>query len=603
MKKQKLALVAVVILLALPTVAFSAAAVNAPPGPAAAVVLTIIPPNLPADGGSYPAAVVSLVDANQNPTAALNAINVFLTSSQPNIASVPDSITIAPGNEYAIANVTTTATPGAALITAHAEGYGAPQDVDLTTSTPSGFPSKLVVYASPSEFLPRNDVGVVRVEVVDEAGQPSKAISPIPVLLTSSNGTVAQMDQSSVTIPAGTIIASGTFHTADFGQAVIAAVSTGYSTGTASVVVDAPCSTNCGAYKLSLKLVPGLLPADGRSYAALEVGLETLTGKPAVSTSDTIVQLASDTPEVASISNLVAIPGEQISVLTNITTSALAGSANFTASAAGLVPDSIVLKTVIPAPSKLQAYVAPPSSAFSANGNYPILVVQLQDSNGNPARARQTTDLVVTSSNGSLVSSFVSLSIPKGSDYIFSYLHTQGVGLTVLKVSSQGLVSSAVSLISKPSPLSVSLVLSSASNGIIFANQTGTFTFSVSFVGVPLQNVNVTWLASGGAIVSPPNGTTGAGGSTSTVFTPPTYGRYNVTANAFTPQTGPISRTLSIIVAQVPVKPSPSLLDQILGYWYYFVAAAVVVVIAAVYLLRMRRKKQRAEIEAGFEVV
>jgi hypothetical protein len=260
------------------------------------------------------------------------------------------------------------------------------------------------------------------------------------------------------------------------------------------------------------------------------------------------------------------------------------------------------VKSVIPAPSKLQAYVAPPSSAFSANGNYPILVVQLQDSDGNPARARQATDLVVTSSNGSLVSSFISLTIPKESDYIFSYLHTEGVGLTALKVSSQGLVSSQVALISKPSPLSVNLVLS-ASNGLIFANQTGTFTFTVSFVGVPLQNVNVTWLASGGAVVSPPNGTTGAGGSTSTVFIPPNYGKYNVTANAFTPQTGPISRTLSIIVAQVPVKPSPSLLDQILGYWYYFVVAAAVVVIALVYLLRMRRKKQRAEIEAGFEVV
>ena len=89
----------------------------------------------------------------------------------------------------------------------------------------------------------------------------------------------------------------------------------------------------------------------------------------------------------------------------------------------------------------------------------------------------------------------------------------------------------------------------------------------------------------------------------STVFKPPTFGMYNVTATAQTPQTGTVVRTLSFVVAEVPAKPTPSLVTQILGYWYYFVAAAAVVVVVAVYLFRLRRKKQRAEIEAGFEVV
>ena len=603
MKGIRLALTAVVLLLTLQAVASASAVASSNPGPATSLVLTIIPPKLPADGGAYSAIIVSLVDSKGDPTAALNPITVFLTSSQPNIAAVPNSVLIRAGTEYGISNITTTTTPGTAYITAHAEGYGAPQDVLLTTLTPSGFPSRLVLYTSPSEYLPGNNKGIVRVEVVDAAGEPSKAINPIPVLLTSSNATVAIIDQSEVTIPAGAILATGSVETSSTGTAVIAGVSTGYQSGTTSIVVDSPCSTSCGASKLALSLVPGILPADGHSYQAVQIGLETQSGSPAIARSDTIVQLASDKPEVASVGNLVAIPAGEASVLTNLTTSALAASAVLTASAAGLVPANVTVSTIIPAPSRLQAYVAPPSSAYSGLGNYPILVVQLQDSNGNPARARQTTNLVVTSSNASLVSSSISLTIPQGNDYVFSYLQTSGTGQSVLKVSSQGLVSSQVQLNSDPGPLENSLVLSSSSNGIILANQTGDFVFSLSYVGTPLQDINVTWQASGGATLSPSSGVTGADGSASTVFTPPTYGRYNVTATATTPQTGTISKTISILVAQVPSKPAPSLAEVVLGYWYYIAAAVAIVVIAVVYLFRMRRKKQRAEIEAGFEVV
>jgi uncharacterized membrane protein YwaF len=58
-----------------------------------------------------------------------------------------------------------------------------------------------------------------------------------------------------------------------------------------------------------------------------------------------------------------------------------------------------------------------------------------------------------------------------------------------------------------------------------------------------------------------------------------------------------------LIVAQIPQKPPETLAQELIGFWYYIVAAVAVVIVALVYLFRMRRKKQRAEIEAGFEVV
>ena len=602
-----LALVAALLLSSVQFLPTSAATSNVP-GIPAGIVLSVIPPKLPADSGTYPALVVSVDDANTLPTVTLKNVTVFLASSQTNIASVPDSVVIPAGQEYVIVNITTTTTPGNAMVTAQSQGLISPPPSPVTTVTPSGYPSKLLVFTSPATFLPRADSGTLRVEVVDEAGLPSKAISPIGVGLSSSNASVATLGQTSLIVPAGSILVDGSFSTLDPGSAVITATSGGYQSGAALVNVDKPgsCTGSCVPVKLALRVVaggtPGALPTDGQIYKVLEVSLQTFSGTPATSTSDTVVQLTSDNPNVASVISLITIPAGSISTLADITTSALAGIANVTATAAGLIPSTIPVMTVIPAPSRLQTYIAPPSSAFSNNGNYPILVVQLQDASGNPARARQDTNVVVTSSNSSLLTSFVTLGISKGKDYVFSYLHTKGSGKSVLTATSQDLTSSQSQLQSVPSPLVVKLSEVSPLTPFIYNNQTATFQFSAFLEGQPVQNLNVTWATTGGTI-TPAVGNTGTSGSTSITFIPDKFGAYNVSASANSPQTGFVSFVSTIIVAQVPPKPSPTLAQQILSLWYYLVAAAVVVVIAVVYLLRMRRKKQRAEIEAGFEVV
>ena len=596
--------------LLLSTVQFlpTSAATPNTPGIPAGVVLTVVPPKLPADGGTYPALVVSVEDANSLPTVTMKNVTVFLTSSQTNIASVNDTVVIPAGQEYAVVNITTTTTPGTAMITAQSQGLTSPPPSLVQTVKPSGYPSKLLVFTSPETFLPRADSGIVRVEVVDDAGFPSKAITPIPVSLSSSNASVASLGQPSLVIPAGSILADGSFSTSDSGSAVITATSGNYQTGAAVVTVEkaGTCIGTCVPVKLALRVIaggsPGLLPADGQIYKALEVSLETFSGSPAVSSSDTVVQLTSDDPNVANVIDLVTIPAGSISTMAEVTTSALASEANLTATAAGLIPATVPVQTVIPAPSKLQTYVAPASSAYSSYGNYPILVVQLQDNNGNPARARQDTSVVVTSSNSTLLSSFVTLGIPEGYDYVFSYLQTKGVGKSVLTATSQDLASSQSQLTSVPSPLAVKLSLTSTTASWIYENQTATLQFSAFLEGQPVQNLNVTWATTGGTI-TPTEGSTGTTGTTSITFIPGSYGAYNISASANSPQTGFVSLVYPLIVAQIPPTPAPTLAQEVLGLWYYLVAAAAVVVVALVYLMRMRRKKQRAEIEAGFEVV
>ena len=622
MTRKSLAVAIAVALMLVQAVPVSLAA-SGPPTQPASVVLTIIPPKLPADGGIYPAAVVSLLDSSGNPTAALSNVTIFLSSDQTNIAAVPSSVTVYAGDAYAIANVTTTTTPGTAMITATSQGLKSQQSqsvsVPLTTVTPSGYPSRLLVFTSPSTFLPNLPAGAnngtVRVEVVDQAGAPSKAITPITVSLSSSNSSIASLGQQSLTIPAGSIYADGSFVTSNpGGPAFITASSSGYSSGFASVTVLKPgsCTSACVPAKIALSVVAagsGALPTDGGNYKVVEVSLETQSGAPINSPSPVYVALTSDNPGVASVQSLVEIPAHSISTIATVTTTPLAGSATITGTPASpnepLSSASVAVTTQIPAPSKLQAYIAPVSVPYIENGNYPILVVQLQDSGGNPARARQDTSVLVTSSNGSLLSTFVTVGIPKGSDYVFSYLHVKGVGQSELTAVSSDLSSSQVALTSAASPLLISLNIASLSYGgghIIYANQTATFTFSATLDGQPVQNVNVTWSSSSG-FLNPLKGNTGTSGSSSTIFTPSSFGAYNITAAANSLETGRTVLTYYLTVAQVQQKAPPSLLQQIEGYWYYFVAAAAVVVIAVFYLFRMRRKKARAEIEAGFEVV
>jgi hypothetical protein len=428
------------------------------------------------------------------------------------------------------------------------------------------------------------------------------------VLLSSSDVSIANLDQNSLTINTGDIYATGTFQSnSNSGQAVITASSTGYVSGGAIVTVVSPCSGSCGPSKLLLKLVPGTLPTDGRTYSALEVGLATSGGKPAVSSLNTIVQLVSDTPDVVSVPDFVTILAGSISVLAPLTTSSLQGHSSITAVSSSLLPGNSSVKTVIPAPSVLQAYLAPPSTFVTSVGNSPILVIQLQDSSGNPARARVVTDITVTSSNSSMVSGPIHMSVEKGLDYVSTHLTVSGSGQSALTVSSQGLSSSHVNLQLAKSPLVDKLNAyipkgTPYGTGTMYSNGTATVTLSVSFLGHPVQSLKVAWTATKGSIL-PANSTTNSNGVTSATFTPNTIGAASISASASSPQTGPISLTYHITVIQAPKPPSRSLLQQILSYWYLIVVAAAAALVTAFYLLRMRRKKQRAEIEAGFEVV
>jgi hypothetical protein len=604
----------VVLLLFVQAVPFSTAASSTIPGQAVGLVLTITPPKLPACVPSIrctdPAVIVSLVDANSLPSAATSAITVYLTSSLPNIAYFPSAfpyqVMIQPGKTYVVVNVTTTATPGTTEITASSSGL-ASASADLTTVEPSGFPDKLSVFASPDEFQGTSvQQGIVKVELVDDAGLPSKAIVQVNVSLTSSNPSLASLAQNNLTIPAGSLYASGAFESGiGKGTAVITASSTGFQSGDSIVtLVTDSCTGPCVPVGLNLRVLSGSgsvgnLPADGQDYDVLEVSLLDSQGGPATATSNVAVQLSTSKSEVVNLVNdIVTISSGQESVIAVLSTSALEGTATITATSTGLLPQTVDVSTFIPAPSKLGLYVAPPSISAYPGQFPPILVVQLQDSAGNPARARQSTSIIVSPSNSSMVSNPLYLTVSIGSDCVYTTVTAAGTGVSALTASTQGLSSAQASLQLAPSPL----VIHHSSPSYIFENQTAVMFVSVSFLGDPLVGVNVTWGAAHGEM-SPGSTKTGLSGTTSSTFIPASVGAENITAMLSAPVIGITSVTYYLNVVPVPVKPPRTFMQELMSFWYYIAAAVVAVIAAAFYMLRMRRKKQKAEIEAGFEVV
>src|SRR5271157_2184836 len=100
-----LALLAAILVLS-PLATYVTAATTAKsnvPGLPSELVVTSLPPTLPADNKSYKSIVVSLEDANFRPSLALSPIKVNIRSSQLNVGIVNLTVTIPIGQDYVIA--------------------------------------------------------------------------------------------------------------------------------------------------------------------------------------------------------------------------------------------------------------------------------------------------------------------------------------------------------------------------------------------------------------------------------------------------------------------------------------------------------------------
>lgn len=220
---------------------------------------------------------------------------------------------------------------------------------------------------------------------------------------------------------------------------------------------------------LSLTAAPKTLPADGGAYAAIFITLADQAGLPTLAPNATTVFLSSAETSVGSVlnSSMVFGPGRSYAVA-YLRTTATPGKTTITASSPGLKSSSIAVQTAIPTgyPSVI-ALSAVPSQIVPATQYKGMLIVQLQDSTGLPARAVSDMQVRLLSSNVNVLSLNDTVPISSGN---FSSTTDFATGLvpgqSVVTATSPGLVTGSTT-VSVEGPAALGLKLSAQPDNMV----------------------------------------------------------------------------------------------------------------------------------------
>ena len=361
---------------------------------------------------------------------------ILLSSSRTNIGTVDSSILVPAGSTGASARFTSTYTPGSTTITAFASGYATDEAV-ITTVGP--LPSALAIYALP-QFLPAdgNSYSAVRVQLQDSSGSPAKApVGNVRVSLYSSNTTIVTVDPN-VVITSGTTFAIASVRTVfnATGPATITASASGYSSGQTTVSTQMPTSEPS---KLQVYVAPARVQADGTASQQVAVELFDSNGTLAQTSSNLAVTLFSSATDVGTTDSTITIPKDKCYALASFASTLKSGTTSILAVATNYVPGQASITTVGSVASKLAVFGMP--SRLPANQqSYDAFVVQLQDSQGNPAKdpaGPTVVNLFSSDLNAGNVSS--TLAIPFGQTKATGTIRTTlATGSTTISAQKSG---------------------------------------------------------------------------------------------------------------------------------------------------------------------
>lgn len=559
---------------------------------ARSISITPLPSDLPTSSSgvsTFQALVVSIVDAKGNPLILTNATTVYLSSSQSAVLSVQATVTVPAGAQYALADVYTTATPGNSTVTAVAPGFNS-ASTEFETSIARGYPTQLRLFPLPSRFhagSPSSGATFAAV-VADAAGLPARTIQATPVNVTSSDTSILTV--SGATIPVNQTVGYGTMTVSGAaGFATITASASGLVSSSAVVSVQANSSSPVA---LSIAPPPTSLPADGGTYNVMTVTLLDNKSRPAVATAPVQIFLTSSRTYIATVPEVVTISQGSSSVNVPVSTLSASGSTFITASAPNFISSSAEVNTVSIPPVQLGMRLADASALVSPHSNILTLVVQLQDSQGIPSVARAPAKVIISFSNSTLLQAPITLTIPKGSDLVYTNVTLSQATRGTFAAISNGLASTTAQFKAAPLPVTETFV---ASPLTVQLGQTTSIVFTLLSQGNPVVGATLSWTAVGGS-VSSSSSVTGPAGTWTAAFTPDAVGISTVVITASSPITKAANSTVYVTVDPAQAR-SPSLLQKLMTFPYVLipVAAAAASVLVAFLFLRRRRRSKEAE--------
>jgi len=193
-----------------------------------------------------------------------------------------------------------------------------------------------------------------------------------------------------------------------------------------------------------MTVAPPLLVADGGSQPVLYVQLLGTDGHPVVTLFPVEIALFSSNPGTVRVPGRVQVPPGSSYVIAPVTTSLVPGTATITAVGDGKSSQGIEVETKASSnkaiPVGVQLHVAPPTLL---SGGVPPgqLAVTLVDDQGVAVKARETVDVLITSSNPDAVRPVNRVTIPRGEYFAVSSLDQGEAGSAVLTAVLPGYLS------------------------------------------------------------------------------------------------------------------------------------------------------------------
>lgn len=193
--------------------------------------------------------------------------------------------------------------------------------------------------------------------------------------------------------------------------------------------------------KLKIYVGPPSVPADNSIYECIFVQLQDSNSKPSRATEDTTISLSSSLTSVGDVAPTVTISKGNTYAVARFDTTFTPGTTTIAATASGYGTVQTSLTTVAPVPSKLALYGFP-AVLPSDSTPYYALVVQLQDSSGNPAKAPLGgITVTLTSSNSTIASVPSSATISGGQTYTRASVISSASGSAVITAQTSGYTS------------------------------------------------------------------------------------------------------------------------------------------------------------------
>ncbi len=359
-------------------------------GAPAKLVLHSLPNKVLAKAGGKAIVVVELRDGNGLPARASEDLIVSLFSSITSVGVTDPTLIIRRNSTFGTAYFYPTNQPGTTEIKAVTSGL---ESAKAEVTTVAYNPNKLSVYLLPP-ILPKQSRGAVIVQIQDPYGRPIVAPKDIKVILTSNDTSTAQLDTNILIIPQGMSYGGASITTGNItGEAAIYAAAQAYEGSSSTLSVREAQEAVEG--RLLLSSLPQLIP-DGRVHTVLSVIMmnDNLTN-PVRPPYPTQIHLSSSNTRVGEVSEVVL--NENGYVYANFT-SYTVGSTAITAVADNFDSSQTAVAVVEQAKFRLNLQVCPSLIPIDLP-HKPIVLIEVQNANGEPREAEAEVKIQLYSSN------------------------------------------------------------------------------------------------------------------------------------------------------------------------------------------------------------